>query len=396
MAKVAAIALAVLLIHMAAYTQTGYPVHYLTEDSTAVTRMELQKSFASKGAAIQYITKVPALLQGQGYITASIDSTRFDSLQAIVHLYLGQRYEWASIKTSPDDAALLEAVRWNEKQLQEAPMNFAAFQALQQRMITHLEETGYPFAQILLDSISIDQNKVGAVLHIDRGPLYKIDSIRVFGDARIDNEFLQRYLDIKNESIYNKKKLQAIPKRIAELQYVQEERPANLTLLGTGSVLNLYLKARRSSQVNVLVGFLPNSTSGASNKLLVTGEANVLLKNAFSAGETIGLNWQRLQAASPRLNLLYQHPFIFRSPFGLNLAFDMFRKDSAFLNIHMKAGGDHAVNETATVTLFIQKRQTIVNYFDTVRVKQTRRLPQDADVSATNLGLTYSRRHQKA
>jgi outer membrane protein assembly factor BamA len=391
MAKVAAIAFAVLLIHMAAYTQTGYPVHYLTEDSTAVTRMELQKSFASQGAAIQYITKVPALLQGQGYITASIDSTRFDSLQAIVHLYLGQRYEWASIKTSPDDAALLEAVRWNEKQLQEAPMNFAAFQALQQRMITHLEETGYPFAQILLDSISIDQNKVGAVLHIDRGPLYKIDSIRVFGDARIDNEFLQRYLDIKNESIYNKKKLEAIPKRIAELQYVQEERPANLTLLGTGSVLNLYLKARRSSQVNVLVGFLPNSTSGASNKLLVTGEANVLLKNAFSAGETIGLNWQRLQAASPRLNLLYQHPFIFRSPFGLNLAFDMFRKDSAFLNIHMKAGGDHAVNETATVTLFIQKRQTIVNYFDTVRVKQTRRLPQDADVSATNLGLTYSR-----
>jgi hypothetical protein len=124
---------------------------------------------------------------------------------------------------------------------------------------------------------------------------------------------------------------------------------------------------------------------------LVTGEANVLLKNAFSAGETIGLNWQRLQAASPRLNLLYQHPFIFRSQVGLNLAFDMFRKDSAFLNIHMKAGADYAVNETATVTLFIQKRQTIVNYFDTVRVKQTRRLPQDADVSATNLGLTYSR-----
>jgi outer membrane protein assembly factor BamA len=154
---------------------------------------------------VQYIAKVPALLQGKGYITASVDNARFDSIQAIVHLYLGQRYEWASIKTSPDDAALLEAVRWNEKQLQEAPMNFAAFQALQQRMITYLEETGYPFAQILLDSVSIDQNKVSAVLHIDRGPLYKIDSIRVFGDARIDNEFLQRYLDIKMKAFIARK-----------------------------------------------------------------------------------------------------------------------------------------------------------------------------------------------
>jgi hypothetical protein len=143
--------------------------------------------------------------------------------------------------------------------------------------------------------------------------------------------------------------------------------------------------------VNVLVGFLPNSNAaGGGKKFLVTGEANVLLRNAFSAGETIGLNWQRLQAASPRLNLLYQHPFLFRSAFGLNLQFDMFRKDSAFLNIHMKAGADYTVNENTTATVFIQKRQTIVNFFDTARVIQLKQLPQDADVSATNLGLTYS------
>ena len=270
-------------------------------------------------------------------------------------------------------------------------MNFVQFQELQQRMMTYLEEAGYPFARIFLDSVAIDDNKVSAALRIDRGPIYKIDSIRVYGDAKIDNAFLQRYLDIKDGSIYNKKKLDAISKKIAELQYVEEARPANLTMLGSGSVLNLHLKAKRSSQVNVLVGFLPNSAAAAGGKkFLVTGEANVLLKNAFSAGETIGLNWQRLQAASPRLNLIYQHPFVFRSSVGLNLAFDMFRKDSAFLNIHMKAGADYAVSERGTATLFIQKRQTIVNAFDTARVKQTKALPQDADVNATNLGVTYS------
>lgn len=389
MAKLACIAILFLLI-TAAKAQTAYPVHYITDDSAALNSMGFLKSFASRFAAIEYINKAPALLQGKGYITASVDSARFDSLQAAVHLFLGQQYKWTNLKTAETDAALLEAVRWNGRQLQNTPMNFTAFQMLQQRIMAYLEESGYPFAQIFLDSVSITEAGVSAALKIDRGPLYHIDSIRVYGDAKIDNEFLQRYLDIPDGSIYNKKKLDAIPKRISELTYVQEEQPSNLSLLGTGSVLNLYLKARRSSQVNVLVGFLPNSSTAAAKKFLITGEANVLLKNAFSGGETIGLNWQRLQAASPRLNLIYQHPFVFRSSVGLNLAFDMFRKDSAFLNIHMKAGADYSVSETGTATLFVQKRQTIVNTFDTARVKQQKSLPQDADVSATNLGITYN------
>jgi len=390
MAKVACIVIAVLLINTSARTQAAYPVQYITDDSAALAHMGFLKSFPSRFAAIEYITKAPALLQSKGYITASVDSVQFDSLQAAVHLYLGEQYKWATIRTDERDAALLEAVHWNSAKLQNGPMNFALFQTLQQRMMGYLEENGHPFAQIFLDSITLEQNSVSAVLKIDRGPQYKIDSIRVYGDAKIDNEFLQRYLDIKDGSIYNKKKLDAVSKRISELPYVQEERPSNLTLLGTGSVLNLYLKNKRSSQVNVLVGFLPNPNTAEDKKFLLTGEANLLLKNSFSAGETIGFNWQHLQAASPRLHLLYLHPFIFHSPVGLNLAFDMFRKDSAYLNIHMRAGADYAVSQTTTATLFLQKEATIVNSIDTAYVIQYKQLPKDGDVSATNLGVTYT------
>ena len=390
MAKVARLLILILLINTTAHGQTPYTVRYVTDDSAAIASMGFLKSFPSRFAAIDFITKAPALLQKKGYITASVDSAQFDSLQADVHLFLGEQYKWATIQTAPQDAALLEAARWNSSSLQNGPMNFSRFQLAQQQVMTYLEETGYPFAQIFLDSISLAENGVHAILKIERGPLYHIDSLRVFGDAKIDQEYLQRYLDIAPGSIYNKKKLDLISKRISELTYVQEEKPSNLTLLGTGSVLNLYLKAKRSSQVNVLVGFLPNSNSASGKKFLVTGEANLLLKNAFSMGETMGLNWQRLQAASPRLNLLYQQPFIFHSHIGLNLSFDMFRKDSAYLNIKMKAGADYVVNETTTTTLFIQKHQTIVNNFDTARVIQFKQLPRDADVSATELGVTYS------
>ncbi len=90
--------------------------------------------------------------------------------------------------------------------------------------------------------------------------------------------------------------------------------------------INLYLKQKKSNQINVLIGFLPNNNQLSSKKTLITGEGNLNLKNALGSGETIGLNFQALQVESKRLNLLYQHPFLFKSPVGLDFSFDMFLK----------------------------------------------------------------------
>ncbi|HVG40620.1 MAG TPA: POTRA domain-containing protein, partial [Chitinophagaceae bacterium] len=263
----------------AAFTQSLYPVHYTIADSATTKNPPLlQNEFNNKIAAADYVSKLATELKGQGYITVSIDSVQLDSLQGEVHLFLGQQYRWVQIKTAPEDEVLLQALRWNKEQFAEASLDFEHIGIWQERILTYLEENGHPFAKTFLDSIEIDRGAVNALLRIDRGPLYKIDSIRVYGDAKIDNELLQRYLDIKNGSIYSKKKLQAIAGKLASLNYIQEERPSNVTLLGSGSVLNLYLKNRKSSQVNGLIGFLPNADALAKKKLLITGELNVLLR----------------------------------------------------------------------------------------------------------------------
>ncbi|HVE61760.1 MAG TPA: hypothetical protein VNA26_08070 [Chitinophagaceae bacterium] len=186
-----------------------------------------------------------------------------------------------------------------------------------------------------------------------------------------------------------KKKLEVISKKIGQLSYIVEEKPSDLTLLGTGSVLNLYLKAKKNSQINLLVGFLPNSDQLSAKKFQLTGEANILLRNALSIGETIGLNWQKLQPESQRLNLLYEQPFIFKSPLGLGFNFDMFRKDSTFLNIDMKLGANYGIGSAQKASVFLQRRQTIVNGINTSQVVFTKQLPQEGDVSSNNLGFSY-------
>jgi outer membrane translocation and assembly module TamA len=124
-------------------------------------------------------------------------------------------------------------------------------------MLSYYERSGYPFAAVKLDSVEFDDDKMSGSIRIDKGPLYHIDSIRIYGKVKIKNNFLQRYLGIPKGGVYNKNKLDNISKRVAELPYLQERQRWDISMLGSGGVLNLYLQQKRSSQVNFLVGFLP-------------------------------------------------------------------------------------------------------------------------------------------
>jgi outer membrane protein assembly factor BamA len=392
MTKIKLLLLACLLILLEDAPAQSYEVRYhiIDADSSLKTTIGLKEKFVSRIEATSYITTIPDFLYGKGYITASLDSLRMDSTTASVQLFLGQQYHWAKINTRPSDEDILSALRWPQSSFKNATMDWATLKNWQEQILIYLENNGYPFAQVSLDSISIQQNGIEALLKINRGYLYKLDSVQVLGNAKISREFLQRYLDLPNGSVYSKSKIQAVAKKIREITYIEEEQPANVSFSATGASLNLYLKAKKNSQVNLLVGFLPNTNVNQERKFLITGEANILLRNSLGAGETIGLNWQQLQVKSPRLNILYDHPFLFRSPLGLNFSMDMFRKDSTFLNINMQLGANYIVSGNRSAMVFVQRRQSILNGVDTFRIRQLKRLPSEADVSTTNLGVSYN------
>jgi outer membrane protein assembly factor BamA len=385
-----------LLAGQAVIAQYRLNVLPVDKDTVFVSNtLGLQTSFPNRALCLRYIDNLPTTLQAKGYPTASIDSLWIDSTAASILLFVGESYKLAHVSIQPSDKKTLEQVGWNEKNLLGKPLNVVQLQQLQQRVLDYFENNGYPFAKIQLDSLSFNGEQLTAKLAIDKGRLYKIDSLRLYGDAKINNTFLQRYLDIKNGSLYQKSKMQNINKRLSELPYLQEQQPWNLTMLGTGSVINLYLKPKKSSQINVLVGFLPanqtanNGYDQVRTKLLFTGEANVNLRNALGNGELIGLNWQQLQQKSPRLNLQYQQPYLWGSPFGISTTFDLYKKDSAFLNLSFQAGVQYALSINQTGKVFIQTLRTNLLSVDTFSLKATRKLPNEIDVSSVNIGVDY-------
>lgn len=365
-------------------------IYFVDKDSSfSPQQLKLQTIFSDVIKCRAYINSIPSLLGSKGYPAASVDSIWETKDTTGMKLFLGKQYHWIKLVTDSIDKKAIAESGYFEKNFSNKVLNMEQLQSIQLRILNYYENNGYPFAKVFLDSISLEEEKITALLKVNPGVLYHVDSIRVLGKGKISKNFLQHYLNIPNGGIYNKERLQQVSKRILELPYLQEVQPNDITMLGIGSVLNLYLAPKKSSQFNFLLGVLPEAN--LASKFQLTADVNLNLKNALNNGETILLNWQQLQKKSPRLNLGYQQPYIFNSKFGVDFLFDLFKKDSSFLQVNGQLGLQYIVSANQSGKVFMQWQNSflLANGVDTNLVKATKQLPPNIDVSAVNFGVDY-------
>jgi outer membrane protein assembly factor BamA len=350
-------------------------------------------AFKSTTSCEDYLTEFIGQMRAKGYLGASIDTLLWQGDTATALLFLGPKVLNTKLKFDSLTEPLLLKAGYSIEKISGRLLDMGQIKNLQENLLGRLEEEGYPFSGVRLDSIQLEEGVFSAHLVVDRGPLYKIDSISNLGTVNLSRVFLQRYLDIAPGSIYKRSTLAAISSRIGQLSFVKEQQPWSLTRLGTGAIVNVYLVPQKSNQINVLLGLLPSNSFVANSyeapraKLQLTGEATVNLKNALGKGETIGLNWQQLQLNSPRLNLLYDQSFLWGSPFGIRFQFDLFKKDTSFVTINLQVGSSFKLGTGKSGTLFLQRQSSNLVAVDTGAVSKFRQLPSAADLQLTSLGV---------
>jgi outer membrane protein assembly factor BamA len=358
-------------------------------DTANLAPLNIKTVFPSRPACDQYVQQLPGILMAAGYISASIDSIYRDSAAVYLQLFLGGKYIWDDIRVDDKDWYVLNLLGFNKAGFHNKPFDGEKVSAVYNLLLDYFANNGYPFAKVGLDSVELNGGKINAHLNIDKGLTYHIDSLVINGNIRLSRKFLYHYLDLKPHDVYQQNKLDKISRRLAELPYLEQVQPWNINMLNTGADVNLYLQPRRSNQVNVLVGFLP-ANQQIGGKLLLTGDATLDLRNPFGNGETIGVTWQQLQSKSPRLNLVFQRPYIFNSPFGLNFNFELYKKDSTYININAQGGVQYVLSASQSGMVYIQTQSTKVLDVDTAFVKATRQLPPIIDVSSVSLALQYN------
>lgn len=317
----------------------------------------------------------------KSFLTASVDSVSVDSTFFLAHFHLGQQYKWTTLRTNTIDEGILSKIGFRDKVYNNKPFNQNQLKNFYKRVIVFYENNGYPFASISLDSISIDDNHLSALVNINKNKIYKVDSVLVKGTATVSDQYIKNYIRIKDGDLYNESSVRKISTRIKEIPFVAEEQPSKIYFNEKNAKIVMLLKKKSASRFNGIIGIVPDETG----KVRLNGDVKLNLMNSFRKGEEIGFNWRAIQNNSQDLKLNLVYPFLLNSPFGLDYNFNLYKRDSTYIDIFNKIGVRYILKGNNYFSLFYQNKTSNLltqTGFATLTV-----LPSFADISTQLYGI---------
>lgn len=271
-------------------------------------------------------------LHEKGFIAARVDSVRRNNSQSHVFVTRGPMYSWVLNKSDSLTTSLLEGLPVSLARLHGKPVRASEILSISNTFTSHFENKGFPFSAFTLKPLQIDSCTITITPSITSGPLITWDSLIIKGNARIDQRFLSRYLGFKPNDRYSEALVKASQAKINALPFVTTIRKPEVEFTPHKASLYLYLNTNRASRFSGLVGF--SSDGNSEPKLKLSGDINLLLRNAFRKGEELSLKWNSLGEGSQRLNMFTSWPYIAGTAYGIEGHFKMHKQDTTYLNIN--------------------------------------------------------------
>lgn len=317
------------------------------------------------------------LLRNNGHLTARIE-TSSDTIK----IYPGDLFVWKNLSGGNIQKAALNKVNFIEKSFKNKPVNWSKIETLKNSFLNYYENNGYPFAEISVDTIHIEEHQFSGNWHVQLNQFITIDSINILSQEPLPRSYIENYIGIKKGNVYNERLINAISTRVKEIPFANMVQPPDVIFYNKKTILNLTLAKQKASSFNGIVGFLPNETTG---EILFTGDVKLALQNSLNQGEIIKLNWRKLQTNTQDLNASVNYPFAFNSPLGTNFDLKLYRRDTTFAEQTLNLGLQYALKQGNFFRVFIENYST--NLISTQLYENFITLPPIADVRKRSYGL---------
>ncbi len=325
-------------------------------------------------------------LRSFGYAGASIDSVVADSVYTYIYMYVGEKLDNIILKNGNIDGSLMNNAGVKHQIIGGKKISITDVEVVNERIIRECENSGYPFASVRLDSFESNSGSYSAKVFVQKNELIQYDSINIVGKTKAKRAFLKNYLGIKLNKPYNEANVKRITQRLNELQFVESLQPHTVEFRNGKAKVNLYLKDRKASQFDLLIGLLPGSSG---RKLLVTGEARIYLISPFGMGEEFYLQWKKLQPKTQQLDVRVSYPYLIGLPLGISARFELYKRDSSYLDLDGDYGIQYQIIGSNYLKASLRQHTTIITNVDTAYIRQTRSLPKNLDVSTNEFALEY-------
>lgn len=321
-------------------------------------------------------------LQKKSYFSASVDSLWEKNEKRIAHIHVGKRLNWARLAKGNIEEEILSKTGYRDKIYNQKRFKDRQFGRFIESILQYYENNGYPFVSLQLDSIDyVEKKGIEATLKLTKYKYVEVDTIEVYGDYLVSEKFLYNYLAIKPHKPYNESNISSITKRIQDLSFIGEQSPPKVIFTEDHTALQLFLNKKRASRFDGVIGLLQEEETGI---VQFTGDVELSLTNAFKRGELIGLNWRGLPNNTQDLRINFNFPYLFNTPFGIDLAFQLYKRDTTFLDIISEFGIQYFMNSTDYLKVIYENHSS--NLLSTSSYEGGNVLPPELDFTTNYYG----------
>jgi translocation and assembly module TamA len=338
-------------------------------------RYGYQKKFSDSTAMIKALQNLVLKLQTDTFLAASIDtiyikennienkteqkSDNSPEKYFVAFLHIGKSYQelYLNFDSLPKD--LQQIANYKTKFFKQKKYSYQNFLALKTNILKDAENTGYPFAQLYLDSAKlISPTSFEARVRYLQGTYIRFDSIVIAGKKplQIKKKFLTNYLKLQQNEAFSQKKFNEAEKLLRKLPYLKLLQKPETSFERDRAFLILHTESLKINQFDGIVGLLPNAAQG--NQLVFTGQVNLKLYNLFQTGKTFMAEWQSPKPQSQLLNLSYEHPNLFNSRLDVQTNLHLNKRDTSFVNFMWGLQLSYLVGGNAKVFVFTEFRQS--------------------------------------
>ena len=316
----------------------------------------LNSTFKDSLEFLRYLQKLQKKAWEKNYVEFSIDTIFLDKRLTKVRGKVGVKYENILLKIDRDEIEFLK--RKISHQKDEIHIGNLSPTNVHERIRTILEvyvNNGYPFCQVKIENIQIEEDLFRGKLAIARGVQQSFNKIHIKGDSSLNPNFIQNLINIRQNDLYNESEINKISTIIANTPYLMELSAPELLFTRNGAELYLYLRHNPKSSINGVIGFQPDPISGRLN---FTGDVRLKLSNVLKHGERLNLNWQSVSQGTQSLESALSYPYLFNTPFGVEGKFNLYKRDSSFLETIAQVGIIYNLKPNWNISVFYARNSS--------------------------------------
>lgn len=306
-------------------------------------------------------TTLQKLYKNAGYFHFKIDSVNLvqteDSQTNVLHCFLQEgeptfihRLIFSGVDSLSEKNILREA-----EDLEETIFTKQKIENYIELIFNALDEEGYPFAKINIESIYFFNDSTAQkyyadlYLSINKNKESRINRFEISGNTKTKDYVIIRELGLCTNEMYSQKKIDDIPKRLNRLRFFDPVAEAQFYFSQKDEgVLKIEVKEKETNNFDGIIGYLPGDSKTTSGYF--SGLLNVSLRNLFGTGRAAAFRWQKIDRLSQELELKYFEPWMFDFPFHFNLGLFQKKQDSSYVQRKYSVALDYAATSNITVS----------------------------------------------